>query len=61
MNTTAVLQEMDQSYGGFNTGFYASLDLIVKHRLKTATGSVKPQMGVSDYGMLIFGRKEGTF
>ena len=61
LNTTAVLQEMDQSYGGFNTGFYASLDSIAEHHLKMANGSFQPQMGVADYGMLIFGRKEVTF
>ena len=59
-NTTAVLQEMDQSYGGFKTGFYVSLASLVEHRLKSASASGQPQMGTADYGMVIFGGKEGT-
>jgi hypothetical protein len=60
-NTTAVSQEMDQSYGGFKTGFYVSLASLVEHRLKTASASGQPHMGAADYGMLIFGGMEGTF
>ena len=56
-NTTVVLQEMDQSYGGFKTGFYVSLASLVQHRLKTASASCQTQMCASDYGMLVFGRK----
>jgi hypothetical protein len=57
-NTTAVLQEMHQSYGGFKTGYYVSLAALVEHRLKTASASGQPQMGAADYGMLIFGGKD---
>ena len=60
-NTTAVLQEMDKSYGGFKTGFYVSISSIVEHRLKTSNGVGQPQMGVEDYRMLVFSGKEGTF
>jgi hypothetical protein len=49
---------MDQSYGGFKTGYYVSLAALVDHRLKTASASGQPQMGAADYGMQIFGRKE---
>jgi hypothetical protein len=59
-NTTAVLQETDQSYGGFRSSFYVSLALLVESCLKTATASGQPQMGAADYGMLIFDGKEGT-
>ena len=51
---------MDQSYRGFKTGFYMSLASLVEHRLKSASASSQPQMGAADYGMLIFGGKEGT-
>ena len=60
-NTTAFSQEMDQSYGGLKTDFYASRDLPVEHHLNTVNGSGHPQMEVADYGMPIFVRKEGTF
>jgi hypothetical protein len=59
-NTTAVSQEMDQSSGGFKTGFYASLASLVESRLKTTSASGQPHMGAADYGMLIFGGKKGT-
>jgi hypothetical protein len=51
---------MDLPYGGFKTGYYVSLAALVEHRLKTASASGQPQMGAADYGMLIFGGKEGT-
>jgi hypothetical protein len=56
-NTAAVSQEMDQSCGGFKSGYYVSLAALVEHRLKTASASGQPQMGAADYGMLIFGGK----
>jgi hypothetical protein len=52
-NTTAIEQDMDQSY-------YVSLAALVEHRLKTASASGQQQMGAADYVMLIFGRKEGS-
>jgi hypothetical protein len=37
-NTTAVSQEIDQSYyGGFKTGFYVSLALLVESSLEPAS------------------------
>ena len=51
--TTSVLQEIDQSYVGFKKGLYASIASLVGDRLKTANGSGQPQMGLSDYGMLM--------
>ena len=41
-NTTSALQDMDKSYGGFKTGFYASLDFIVEHCVRTANGPGQP-------------------
>ena len=55
--TNAVLQEMDQSYGGFKTGFYGSIFLLVKDHLKTANGYGQTYMGESDYVILVVGRK----
>jgi hypothetical protein len=49
---------MDQSYGGFKTGYYVSLAALVEHRVKTASASGQPQMVAADYVMLIFGGKE---
>ena len=60
-NTTSVSKDMDQSYRAFKTGFYASLASLVEYRLKTDNGSGHLQMSVSEYEMLIFGGKEGTF
>ena len=51
--TTSVLQEIDQSYGGFKTGLYASIDSLLGKRLKTSNGLGQPQMGASDYGILM--------
>ena len=49
--TTSVLQEIYQSYGGFKTGFCASIASLVGDRLKDANGSGQPHMGAPDYGV----------